>query len=95
MLQLCNECHTWDYYEISRGQTPGTLLYNWEVWSCQTQICASQFATKINIFEICTHYICLIIFISRRMSPRSYEGDLTLQLGTLVRMISYLFRLIS
>ena len=30
-LQLCNECHTWDYYEISRGITPGQLLYDWEV----------------------------------------------------------------
>ena len=30
-LQLCNECHTWDYYEESRGMVPGELLYNWEV----------------------------------------------------------------
>lgn len=31
VLQLCNECHTSDFYEISRGWTPGSLLYGWEV----------------------------------------------------------------
>ena len=31
--ELCNECHTNDNYEINLGQTPGVLLYNWQVRS--------------------------------------------------------------
>ena len=28
--ELCNECHTSDYYEHNMGTTQGELLYNWQ-----------------------------------------------------------------